>query len=161
MLAAWRHGQRGIAARLVISAVREGLVGGAVRGGALVLNGDADGLPLRSMGALALPRADLFAPRPAWLEDPLAAWARIAARSPASRSPSTSSPRDRRARGAPGSGWFVTAAKRPSRLNASHEPPRTSSRPPTRSGANAKGARAGRSHSSSRLAAIATGTPAS
>lgn len=78
MLAAWRHGQRGVAARLVISAVREGLVGGAVRGGALVLDGDAEGLPLRATGALALPRPDLLAPRPAWLEDPLAAWSRIA-----------------------------------------------------------------------------------
>lgn len=77
--AAWRHGQRGIAARLLVSAVREGLVGGAVRGGALVIEGDAEGLPLRRGGVLALPVPDLAAPRPPWLEDVRVLWERIAA----------------------------------------------------------------------------------
>jgi siderophore synthetase component len=75
---AWRHGQRVIAARLLVSAVREGLVGGSVRGGALVLDGDGDGLPLRRPGALGLPAVDVAAPRPPWLEEPGPLWARIA-----------------------------------------------------------------------------------
>lgn len=77
--AAWRRGLRGIAARLAISAVREGLCGGSVRAGALVLDGDAEGLPLQGPGVLALPVAELLGPRPPWLEDPLRLWARIAA----------------------------------------------------------------------------------
>lgn len=77
--AAWREGQRGTAARLAICAVREGLCGGSVRGGALVLDGDAEGLPLRAPGALGLPVVERHAPRPPWLEDPRALWGRIAA----------------------------------------------------------------------------------
>ncbi len=77
--AAWQRGQRGIAARLVVSAVREGLLGGSIRGGALVLDGEAEGLPLRRAGALMLPLVDGLAPRPPWLEDPRQTWARIAA----------------------------------------------------------------------------------
>lgn len=77
--AAWRQGQRGIAARLLVSAVREGLCGGSVRGGALVLDGDAEGLPLHAPGALGLPVVELATPRPPWLEDPRALWDRIAA----------------------------------------------------------------------------------
>jgi siderophore synthetase component len=76
---AWRYGQRGSAARLAVSAVREGLLGGGLRGGALVLDGDDEGLPLVRPGVLALPVADLQAPRPPWLEDPLRLWARIVA----------------------------------------------------------------------------------
>lgn len=79
--AAWQRGQRAIAARLAVSAVREGLVGAGVRGGALVLDGDAEGLPLRRPGALALPQVDLLAARPPWLEDPRRLWSRIAAAS--------------------------------------------------------------------------------
>jgi siderophore synthetase component len=77
--AAWQRGQRATAARLLVSAVRENLLGGGVRGGALVLDGDAEGLPLWRTGALALPVPELSTPRPPWLEDPLALWERMAA----------------------------------------------------------------------------------
>lgn len=76
---AWRRGRRGIAARVLVAAVREGLVPGGVRGGALVLDGDDDGLPLRREAALGLPVPHPSAPRPPWLEAPALVWARIVA----------------------------------------------------------------------------------